>query len=132
MKSSRRMRLAVPWLAMNLPELVHALLEGNLLAARQHVADAKRMQVDWQQLEQPLDLGDKELSVAAAIVELLASRCGAAPPPWTSGVGAVREVLVLDPGLERMPRSFARAKSSGPEPLLKRNLIALPDFLDVA
>ena len=117
---------------MNLPELVHALLEGDLLAARQYVADAKRMQVDWQQLEQPLDLNDKELSVAAAIVELLAFRCGAVPPTWTSGVGAVREVLVLDPGLERMPRSFARAKSSGPEPLLKRNLIALPDFLDVA
>jgi hypothetical protein len=117
---------------MNIPELVRALLEGDLLAARQHVADGKRMHVDWQQLEQPLNLSDKELSVAAAIVELLASRCGAVPPTWTNAVGAVREVLVLDPGLERMPRSFARAKSHGPEPLLKRNLIALPDFLDVA
>ena len=34
--------------------------------------------------------------------------------------------------LEEMPRSFARAKSEGPEPLRKRNLLALPDFLDVA
>ena len=92
----------------------------------------RRCRNDWQQLARPFDLSDKELSVAAAIVELLASRCGAVPPTWTSAVGAVREVLVLDPGLERMPRSFARAKSDGPEPLLKRNLIALPDFLDVA
>jgi hypothetical protein len=40
--------------------------------------------------------------------------------------------LILDPGLDQMPRSFAHAKAAGPEPLRRRNLIALPDFLDVA
>jgi hypothetical protein len=72
------------------------------------------------------------MSVAAAILELLSARSGAEPPPWTATIGASHEPVILDPGLENMPRSFARAKSDGPEPLRKRNLLALPDFLDVA
>jgi hypothetical protein len=72
------------------------------------------------------------MTVAAGLAELLARRAGAAPPAWTAAVGGEKELLVLDPGLEQMPRSFARARSAAPEPLRKRNLIALPDFLDVA
>jgi hypothetical protein len=117
---------------MNVRELVRAVLAGDLLTARQCVADARRMDVQWQQLARPLDLNDEELSVAAALVELLATRMGATAPAWTSDVGGVPHVLVLDPGLEQMPRSFARAKTAGPEALLKRNMIALRDFLDVA
>jgi hypothetical protein len=117
---------------MQIRDLVQALLTGDLLSARQFVADAQRTRVRWQELEAPTDLTDRELAVAAGIVELLASRAGTTAPAWTAGVGAIRELLVLDPGLEEMPRSFARAKSSGPEPLLKRNIVALPDFLDVA
>jgi hypothetical protein len=117
---------------MDLRELVRALLAGDLLTARQFVADARRACVSWEHLEPPHGLNDRELSVAAGVVELLASRTGAAPPAWTKLVGAVHELLVLDPGLERMPRSFARAKTDGPEPLRRRNLIASPDFLDLA
>lgn len=117
---------------MDVSELVHALLVGDLLTARQFVADAQRAHVQWDQLKQPPGMSDPEMSVAAGIVELLASRAGSTPPPWTKNIGAVRELLILDPGLEQMPRSFARAKTDGPEPLRSRNLIALPDFLDVA
>lgn len=117
---------------MNLADLVHALLNGDLLTARQFAADARRDCVQWERLEQPLGLTERELAVAAGIVELLASRSGSMPPPWTANVGAAPEQLILDPGLEQMPRSFARARSSGPESLRKRNLIAPPDFLDVA
>ncbi len=119
-------------LSMDLSELVHALLAGDMLTARQCVADAQREHLEWDQLRQPLGLSDRELSVAAGIVELLASRAGSTPPSWTKTIGAVRKPLILDPGLEQMPRSFARAKTDGPEPLRRRNLIALPDFLDVA
>jgi hypothetical protein len=117
---------------MDIRELVHALLEGDLLTARQCVADAHRTRLQWDRLEQPLDLTAREMSVAAGVIELLASRTGALPPPWTKTIGAVRELLVLDPGLEQMPRSFARARTAGPEPLRRRNMVALPDFLDVA
>ncbi|HYC88756.1 MAG TPA: hypothetical protein VEO54_06060 [Thermoanaerobaculia bacterium] len=117
---------------MDLRELVAALLAGDLLAARQYVADARRAEVQWEQVECPSSLTAEELSVAAAMVELLASRAGTPAPSWTNSVGAVRELLVLDPGLDRMPRSFEHAKREGPEPLRKRNMVALPDFLDVA
>jgi hypothetical protein len=63
--------------------------------------------------------------------EMLAVRAGASPPPWTTSVGPQAGLLVLDPGLERMPRSFEQAKRNGPEPLRKRNMIASPDFLDI-
>ena len=117
---------------MDVRKLVQALLAGDLLTARQCVSDARRTRVAWERLERPRDLDDRELSVAAGIIELLASRTGDMPPSWTTNIGAVHELLVLDPGLEQMPRSFAHAKAAGPESLRKRNLIALPDFLDVA
>ena|SRR5687768_11683082 len=117
---------------MDVRELVQAVLSGDLLTARQWVADAYRAHVQWEHLPRPVDLTECEMSVAAGIVELLASRAGGTPPPWTNTIGAVREQLVLDPGLEEMPRSFAVAKIAAPEPLRRRNLVALPDFLDVA
>lgn len=117
---------------MDLRELVNVLLSGDLLTARQYVTDARRENVVWECLAQPLGLNERQLSVAAGVVELLASRAGSPPPTWTRTVGPAHEPVVLDPGLEEMPRSFARAKTAGPEPLRRRNLIALPDFLDVA
>ena len=117
---------------MDVKALTHALLSGELLAARQIVADVQRERVSLEAIECPTDLSERELTVAAAIIEMLAERAHARPPQWTAGVGALPDIFVLDPGLEEMPRSFERAKSSGPEPLRKRNLVAPPDFLHVA
>lgn len=116
---------------MDLRNLVDAILVGDLLTARQWVADAQREHMNWEKLPCPQELDNREMSVAAGLVELFASRAGQKPPRWTAAVGAA-EPLVLDPGLETMPRSFAQAKAKGPEPLRKRNLFALPDFLKVA
>jgi hypothetical protein len=113
-------------------ELVRAILAGDLIAARELVAHAQRLHPEWEQLEQPLGLSERELTIAAGIAELLAIRAGARPPLWTQAIGPAHEMIILDPGLEQMPRSFARAKTSGPEALRRRNLIALPDFLTVA
>jgi len=117
---------------MDLRSLVEAVLGGDLLTARQWVSDARRERVRWSTLPLPHDLSDRQLTVAAALVELFAQRAGEQPPPWSGTVGGEREPIVLDPGLEEMPRSFALAKAAGPEPLRRRNLVALPDFLEVA
>jgi hypothetical protein len=117
---------------MDLRELVYALLNGDLLAARQWVADARRAGVDWQQVHRPQGLNEREITVAAAFAELLAERSGSLPPAWTAAIGGANEALILDPGLEQMPRSLARARSDGPAPLRRRNLVAPPDFLEVA
>jgi len=117
---------------MDLRDLVRAVLSGDLLAARQWVADARRVRVDWQAMERPIGLSDREMVVAAAFAELFAARAQSIAPDWTASIEGQEELLILDPGLEQMPRSLARAKTAGPVPLLRRNLIALPDFLDVA
>jgi hypothetical protein len=117
---------------MDLNELADAVLAGDLLRARQWVADAKREGIQWESVAFPHGLERRSLVVAAALVELLAGRAGTSPPAWTADVSALDEPVVLDPGLESMRRSFAYAKEHGPAALRKRNLIALPDFLHVA
>jgi hypothetical protein len=116
---------------MDLPELVHAILSGDLLAARQWVADAHRSDVRWNEISKPLGLDDREMTVAAAVAELLAARAGAAPPLWTASIGSSDEPLCLDPGLQDMPRTLTHAKTDGPESFRRRNLIVSADFLDV-
>jgi hypothetical protein len=116
---------------MELRDLVRAIGREDLLAARQWVADAYRARLHWEHFERPEDLDDRELAVAAGLVELLAGRVGAQPPSWTMLVGAHSEPVFLDPGIEKMPRTLARAKSHGPDSLRKRNLFAPPDFLDI-
>ena len=103
-----------------------------MITARQWVADAKRERLNWEAVSCPTEFGGLEMTVAAGLVELLAHRAGKRPPSWTEAIGATDELVILDPGLDQRPRSFARARTSGPEPLRKRNLLALPDFLDVA
>jgi hypothetical protein len=71
------------------------------------------------------------MTVAAALAELLATRAGLAAPSWTAAIGANNEPLFLDPGIQSMPRSLERSRTDAPEALRKRNLFALPDFLDV-
>jgi hypothetical protein len=117
---------------MELRDLVEAVLAGDLLTARQWVTDARRERLSWRNLARPHDFSERQLTVAAGLAELLARRAGEQPPSWTKDVGAEQEPVLLDPGLDQMPRSFAFAKMAGPEPLRTRNLLALPDFLDVA
>jgi hypothetical protein len=116
---------------MELPELVHAILSGDLLAARQWVADARRVRLRWDLCDRPLGLDEREMAVAASLAELLAARAGAAAPAWTASVGPYAEPLFLDPGLADMPRTLARSKTEAPEALRRRNLYAPADFLDV-
>lgn len=117
---------------MELRQLIDAVLAGDLLTARQWVADARRQNLSWSELTQPCDFDALRMTVAAGLVEMLAQRAGEAPPPWTATVGPEDDPVLLDPGLDQMPRSLAVAKLAGPEPLRKRNLVAMPDFLEVA
>jgi len=72
---------------MDVRELVHAILAGDLIGARQLVADVQRMNPKWEQIEQPLGLSERELTIAAGITELLALRAGGRPPLWTQAIG---------------------------------------------
>lgn len=117
---------------MEIADLVEALLSEDLLTARQWVADAERLRLEWSCVQRPLGFDSRGLAIAAGMAELLAARAGMAPPTWTATVGAHGQVVILDPGLDKMPRTFERAKATAPESLRRRNLIALPNFLEVA
>jgi len=117
---------------MELRDLVAAILKGDLLTARQWVADAHRARLRWDSCPLPSGFDRRELAVAAGLLELLASRARSQAPSWTRDVGVAQdEPLFLDPGLEAMPRTLERIKREAPEPLRKRNLFASPDFLDI-
>jgi len=117
---------------MELEDLVRAIATGDLLTAREWVADAQRLRLQWTRVPRPTSLGERDLAIAAGLAELLAERGGAPAPSWASSISGPNEPFLLDPGLDEMPRSLAWARTSGPEPLRKRNLIALPDFLKIA
>src|ERR1700756_2893067 len=68
---------------MDLRSLVEAVLRGDLLTARQWIADARRELLIWTPLPYPRELVGRELTVAAGLAELLADRAGAARPRWT-------------------------------------------------
>lgn len=116
---------------MELGDLVHAILSGDLLTARQWVADAHRARIHWNIISKPSGLDERGMAVAAGLAEMLAVRAGHAPPQWALSVEPEREPLFLDPGLQDMPRTLAHALTDGPEPLRRRNLFASPDFLEV-
>jgi len=118
--------------AMEIEILVRAILAGDLIAAREWIADARRCDFSWNSVMRPVGLDTNELVVAAGLLELLAQRDGISAPAWTSGVQAASELIILDPGLERMRRTFERARTDGPEPLRRRNIVAPADFLKIA
>ena len=117
--------------SVELRDLVQAVLSGDLLEAHQWIADARRARLTWELLERPTNLDDREMAVAAGVAELLAARAGSVPPAWARSVPAQGQPVFLDPGIEEMPRTLEYAKRHAPEPLRRRNLVAMPDFLDV-
>ena len=86
---------------MDLRELVNAVMAGDLLTAKQFVADARRMNLRWTEVKAPIGLNATAMSLAAGLVELLATRAGSTPPAWTQSFGPIAEPMTLDPGSTR-------------------------------
>jgi hypothetical protein len=80
---------------MELIELVTALADGDMLTARQWVADAAREGFEWDRVPRPQELPEAWMAIAAGIAELLAARAGQAAPSWTADVRAASEPVFL-------------------------------------
>ena len=117
---------------MDLPELVKALLSHDALTARQWVADSMREGVVWAEVPVPAGLDQTELSVAAGVAELLASRVDQAAPTWASRVEALPVPICLVKAATTMPRLRRLCEEEGPKPLRRRGILAPPEFLKVA
>lgn len=116
---------------MNLVDFIKSIVSGNDLEARQWVKDFKRSTIDIGSFDFPEELNDMELYVAAGVLEMLAARYGKAPPTWTSQIGRSPNQIVLCKYINRSTGLKHLCEIKGPESLLKRNVLAYPDYLDV-
>jgi len=117
---------------VELSHLVRALVAGDILTARQWVADANRAGFGWPGVPKPGNLGPGELAVAAGVAELLAARAGQSPPVWTAGIPAAPECILLVRAASFLPRLRRLCEEEGPEPLRRRGILAPPNFLTSA
>ena len=115
-----------------LEEMAHAALARDALKLRSLVQDFQRSNQPLSSLERPVTDHHDTLVVAAALVELMASRRGVTAPAWTTGVGAMETPFHLLIAADRMPRLRAWCETQSPGPLLRRKLFAPPDFLEEA
>jgi hypothetical protein len=114
---------------VNPRDLVHLLLTGQTLRARQWVQDAH---VDWATVERPNDLDPRSLAVLAGLVEMFAERKHVPAPGWTSEVDAAPEAVYLVPLATRSARLAEQCRREAPEPLRRRRVYALDGFLSRA
>ena len=117
---------------MDLRDLVHALVRGDALGARQWVADATRAGWDWTAVAEPGDLDPVGRAVAASVVEMMAERQQGRPPSWTAAVPPAPTRLFLVRAAESLPRLRRLCEEEGPEPLRRRRILAPPGFLTAA
>ena len=106
-----------------------AALRGDHLLVRQWAIDTVRDQMAWCDVGRPNLQGD-ELSVAAALVEVLAIRAGQIAPKWTADVPAASRSIYFVP--VTLPRSRRVSETQGPEPLRRRRIYAMPNYLAFA
>lgn len=112
-------------------DLVHAVMQGDDLAARQWVKDAKHAGVDFSAIPDPGFLGDERV-VAAAVFELLAHRQGNPPPSWTRNVGAAKSpIFLLSSSAAASPAMRRMLMRGTPSTMRRRNVFAVRDYLDV-
>lgn len=116
---------------MNPRELVLAALRGDDLSVRQVVKDAARASFSWADAPAPDFPYPRARAVYAAIVELLATRGGQPPPLWTRDVGAAPAPVFLVRAAKRSPALRRTVERETPAPLMKRNVLATAQYLNL-
>lgn len=115
-----------------LEAIVQAAWRRDSLILRSLVQELIRQQPQLAQLPPPATANQQHLALAAALVELIASRMGQEPPPWTASVGVAPEAFYLVAAAEYMPRLRQHCETEAPPPLRRRHLYAPADFLSFA
>lgn len=113
-------------------ELAMAVLERDELRARSIVQDIHREGIDLARYPHPEGAKQHLLTMAAALLELLAERQGIRAPAWTQAAGAFAEPFYTLKSALTMPRLRARWEAESPAPLKQRNIYSLGQFLTFA
>lgn len=113
-------------------DLARAILEGRMLAAREWVNESARLGVRFDLLAPP-ETDDHVLRVlCGGLVELLAQRRGQPAPGWASTTPGLDETVWLTRFARDHDDLARECRERGPEPLRRRNLMAMPQFLTSA
>ena len=112
--------------------IVEAALDGDALKLRSLCQDLLHENRDLYDCPAPTVDDRQKMAIAASLVELLAMRTGQMPPIWTEAVEGLARPIYLLKSAEKMSRLRKLCESESPEPLLKRGLLAPPNFLSFA
>jgi hypothetical protein len=113
-------------------ELAQAALARDHLKLRSLVQDLTRSKANFSQVPRPSTQDPRLLSIAAALVELLATRQEQNPPAWTKEIGPLTEPFFMLESAASMKRLRVLCETQSPEPMRKRLLYAPPHFLEFA
>ena len=113
-------------------QIANAALARDNLRLRGLVQDLLGDATPLDKLPRPSSRDPRMLSVAAAIVELLAVRQGQKPPAWTQEIGSLDIPFFMIESAARMKRLRELCETQSPEPMRKRRLYAPPNFLQFA
>lgn len=117
---------------VKIEEIATAALAGESLLVRALVQEFLRDHPQLAQIPQPQSQDERILALAAGFVELLAARRQQPAPGWTAQIGAVAEPIFLVKAAQQMRRLRELCLAESPEPLRRRQLYALPEYLDYA
>ena len=112
-----------------LDEIAEAALGGDALQLRSLVQDWLRPELRLEEVPCPATRDAATLAVAAGLAELFAERAHQPAPNWTSVVGGLPEAVYLVRSAATMRRLRRMCAEESPEPLRRRNLFVLADFL---
>jgi len=112
--------------------MAEALLGYDALRLRLYVQAWLRAEPRFAAMPQPDSDDPRILSVAAALVELLAQRSNQEPPDWTAVVGALPEPFFVMRSAASPGFFHDLCLNESPEPLKRRNIFAPPNFLEMA
>lgn len=116
----------------HLCEMAEALLARDELRLRLFVQAWLREQPCFALMSQPDTTDPRLLTVAAALVELLAERGGQPPPAWTATIGSLPEPFFAVAWADRPGFTRDLCLNESPEPLRQHNIFAPPNFLMMA
>ncbi len=119
-------------MSMDPVELARAAVELRTLDLREWVNEANRRHEPLTSLAPPATDDPTLRTVAAALIEVLARRRQEPAPQWAAEAPPMEAPLWLTPFAARHPDLARRCIEDGPEPLRRRRLWAMPDYLSVA
>jgi hypothetical protein len=114
---------------VTLEQLAQAALDRDSLHLRSLVQDFSHENPRLSDHVRPAINDPRVLSVAAALIELLAARQHQTPPAWTNEIGPMPEPFFLLKSAETLKYLRTLCETQAPEPLLRRRLYAPPNFL---